>query len=561
MANLHLRDSSNGDVSIPLATEGPPSHPQPQIIYINTRPPAAEASASSSVYPPPRTLAAPSSSDPAKTTSVTSSTAPLDAPQDDKGFIKTILDSNPYFSAGFGLMAVGAGLTIFRKATVTGASVLRRQLLVTLEIPSKDKSYLWFLHWMSSQSRDTGTEVPKSAILQSKGFMARWSDRVANKINQRSQFLAVQTEFKQHDNGSVSTRFNLVPGNGKHLIRYRGAWIQVERTRDAKMMDLSTGAPWETVTLTTLSRDRQVFTELLQEAQKMALLNQEGKTVIYTSWGPEWRPFGQPRKRRLLESVILDEGIADRVVRDVKEFVKNEKWYADRGIPYRRGYLLYGPPGSGKTSFIQALAGELEYNICILNLSERGLTNDRLNHLLTNLPERSIMLLEDIDAAFAKREKTQEGYAQLAQFSLDYKLPMSVDLNLQNSHTHNRFQSMVTFSGLLNALDGVASSEGRIIFMTTNHIEVLDQALIRPGRVDLREYVGDATPIQIRRMFMRFYEREDELADKFVKSLEGHKVSTAALQGHFVHFKDRPEAAYENVGYLTGKYHQAMPDS
>jgi chaperone BCS1 len=79
------------------------------------------------------------------------------------------------------------------------------------------------------------------------------------------------------------------------------------------------------------------------------------------------------------------------------------------GIPYRRGYLLYGPPGSGKTSFIQALAGELEYNICILNLSERGLTNDRLNHLLTNLPERSIILLEDIDAAFAKRDKTQEG--------------------------------------------------------------------------------------------------------------------------------------------------------
>jgi chaperone BCS1 len=97
------------------------------------------------------------------------------------------------------------------------------------------------------------------------------------------------------------------------------------------MMDLTTGAPWETVTLTTLSRDRAVFTELLKEAQRMALMNQEGKTVIYTSWGPEWRPFGQPRKRRVLESVILDDGIAERVVEDVKEFVKNEKWYDDRG--------------------------------------------------------------------------------------------------------------------------------------------------------------------------------------------------------------------------------------
>ncbi|KAF9131557.1 hypothetical protein BGX30_013046 [Mortierella sp. GBA39] len=528
MATLSLNDSPAGEtdqtVSIPLATQGASSsHPQPHIIFINTRPPASSSATttpSSPSYPTQNTSSSSSQTSPTPTSSN------LPEAKEDKGFVQTVLDSNPYFSAGFGLMAIGAGLTILRKGTVSGASVLRRQLLVTLEIPSKDKSYLWFLHWMSSQSRNaaslTNASGAEAASAGKKGIFGRLSDRVANKVNQRSQFLAVQTEFKQHDNGSVTTRFNLVPGNGKHLIRYNGSWIQVERTRDAKMMDLSTGAPWETVTLTTLSRDRQVFTALLQEAQKMALLNQEGKTVIYTSWGPEWRPFGQPRKRRVLQSVILDEGVGERVVSDVKEFVKNEKWYADRGIPYRRGYLLYGPPGSGKTSFIQALAGELEYNICILNLSERGLTNDRLNHLLTNLPERSIMLLEDIDAAFAKRDKTQEG-----------------------------FQSMVTFSGLLNALDGVASSEGRIIFMTTNHIEILDAALIRPGRVDLREYVGDATPAQIRKMFKRFYELEDVLAEKFVRSLEGHKVSTAALQGHFVHFKDRPEDACANVAYLT----------
>ncbi|KAG0043046.1 hypothetical protein BGZ83_011895 [Gryganskiella cystojenkinii] len=480
-----------------------------------------QPSAPSSTSPPSASLPSSGSSDLAS------------AGTEQQGFFQSVIGSNPYFSAGFGLMAVGAGLTILRQGTLASASLLRRQLLVTLEIPSKDKSYLWFLHWMSSQSRNAavtgsnnkaGSGTIGASPKVRHGILSRWSDRLANKINQRAQFLAVQTEFKQHDNGSVSTRFNLVPGNGKHLICYRGAWIQVERTRDAKMMDLSTGAPWETVTLTTLSRDRQVFSELLQEAQKMALMNQEGKTVIYTSWGAEWRPFGQPRKRRLLQSVILADGIGERVVRDVKEFVKNEKWYDDRGIPYRRGYLLYGPPGSGKTSFIQALAGELEYNICILNLSERGLTNDRLNHLLTNLPERSIMLLEDIDAAFAKREKTQEG-----------------------------FQSMVTFSGLLNALDGVASSEGRIIFMTTNHVDSLDPALIRPGRVDLREYVGDATPSQIKKMFKRFYDDHEELAQRFVKSLEGHKVSTAALQGHFVHFKDRPEEACENVNYLFVK--------
>ncbi|CAM0136166.1 unnamed protein product [Umbelopsis sp. WA50703] len=342
-----------------------------------------------------------------------------------EGGLWATITSNPYFSAGFGLIGVGAGLTILRQGINVGAALLRRRLLV-------------------------------------------------------------------------------------------------QRQRDGKMMDLTTGSPWETITLTTLSRDRDVFTQLLQEAQKMAIAKQEGKTVIYTSYGPEWRPFGMPRKRRMLESVILDNGIKERIVEDVKAFIGSGKWYNDRGIPYRRGYLLYGPPGSGKSSFIQSLAGELEYNICILNLSERGLTDDRLNHLLSNVPERSIMLLEDIDAAFAKRKQSdQQGY-----------------------------QSMITFSGLLNALDGVASAEERIVFMTTNHVENLDPALVRPGRIDVKEFLGNASDSQIRGMFLRFYEHQPELGEQFLQALKGKSVSTASLQGHFVYFKDKPLEALKHVDYL-----------
>lgn len=80
-----------------------------------------------------------------------------------------------------------------------------------------------------------------------------------------------------------------------------------------------------------------------------------------------------------------------------------------QGIPYRRGYLLYGPPGCGKSSFITALAGELEYGIAVLNLSERGLTDDRLNHLLSSAPQNTIILLEDIDGAFISREESSQG--------------------------------------------------------------------------------------------------------------------------------------------------------
>lgn len=416
-------------------------------------------------------------------------------PPAEKPSLFSNVTSNPLFSAGFGLIGVGAALSLFRKGSTVGASVLRRKLLVTLEIPSKDKSYLWFLQWMSQQA-------PRRQV----------------------QHLAVETSYKQHDNGSVSTKFGLVPGPGTHYFKWRNVWMQVERQRSGKMMDLSTGSPWETITITTLSRDRHVFKDLLQEAQEMALKKQEGKTVLYTSYGPEWRPFGMPRRRRTLDSVILDKGITKRIVDDVKAFIRNGKWYNERGIPYRRGYLLYGPPGSGKSSFIQALAGELEYNICILNLSERGLTDDRLNHLLSNVPERSIMLLEDIDAAFTKRTQTDnQGY-----------------------------QSMITFSGLLNSLDGVASAEERIIFLTTNHVEKLDPALIRPGRVDLKEYLGNATEYQIRNMFLRFYD-DEKLADEFVQKTKDKGVSTASLQGHFVYYKDKPQEAVDQAENLWTK--------
>lgn len=98
------------------------------------------------------------------------------------------------------------------------------------------------------------------------------------------------------------------------------------------MVDLKKGSPWESVTLTTLSRDRTVFGELLNEARQLAIDSQEGKTVIYTCWGLEWRPFGQPRKKRPLSSVILDEGVKEKIVGDVKDFLGASTYYYERGI-------------------------------------------------------------------------------------------------------------------------------------------------------------------------------------------------------------------------------------
>lgn len=440
----------------------------------------------------------------------------------------------------------GAVLAVAQKGLRHGASLLKRRLLVDVEINVKDESYPWFLYWMTLHQR---AQLSNSTS-QPAGSKASLVETLMRRVTPGMHHLSIETEKIERPNGSVQTQFVLIPGPGKHILRYKNAFLMVNRVRETKSMDFQMGKPWETVTLTTLYSQRHVFEDLFTEAHQLAQQSTEGKTIVYTSRSTNWEKFGEPRRKRPIESVILDEGVKERIVADIRDFLDSSKWYYDRGIPYRRGYLLHGPPGSGKSSFIQALAGHLDYNIAILNLSERGLTDDRLNHLLTIIPKRTLVLLEDADAAFNNRR-------------------MQTD-------TDGYRGANVTFSGLLNALDGVASAEERILFLTTNHIERLDSALIRPGRVDMTVRIGEATWWQASRLWDRFYGQLDEydvFKVRFLERLEelgvvaggsssvGRGVmgwsprkrttSTAALQGLFLYNKGDMEGAISMVEGLV----------
>ncbi|KAJ8905961.1 hypothetical protein NDN08_002462 [Rhodosorus marinus] len=394
------------------------------------------------------------------------------------------LGGNPLFHAGFGLMLMGTGLALARNAGGKVFAEVQRRAFATLEVTSKDPGYKWILQWI----RDRGGN---------------------------SRHLSLETKFRSFENGRVETEFTYVPAVGAHFLSYRGAWFKVTRAREKEMVDLTSGSPWESVVLTTRNRNRHLFGELLNEAKQMSLKQEAGKTVIYTALMTEWKVFGNPRRRRPLNSVMLAGTTAQKLVDDVTEFSSSAKWYVDRGIPFRRGYLLHGPPGCGKTSFIMALAGHLEYNVCILNLNDKGLTDDRLNHLMAVLPPHSIVLLEDIDAAFVKRDPRVERYSQ-----------------------------SVSFSGLLNMLDGAASTERRLVFMTTNHIELLDPALMRPGRVDVIEYIGQASEDQARNLFLKFFDNETQLAAEFGKIMGSEPLaSMAQLQGYLMLYKKSPPGA------------------
>ncbi|VDL98506.1 unnamed protein product [Schistocephalus solidus] len=406
------------------------------------------------------------------------------------------LRDNPYFSAGAGLFGVGIGMTVLRKFGQLSSLVIRRNFTLTLEIASHDTSYPWVLHWLASKARSAA-----------------------------GQHLSVETNVVRTDAGRIRAAFNFIPSTGVHYIFHQGRVLRVERTRSQQTLQGASTAPFESVTLTTLGRDTNIFNTLLEEARSAAVMKDEGWTVIYKAFGSEWRQFGYPRPRRPLHSVVLDKGLAEAISFDIKEFIESQAWYTERGIPYRRGYLLYGPPGCGKSSFITALAGHLEYSICVLNLSEVGMSADRLDHLLTHAPLQSIILLEDIDAALPSRDQS-------------------------DGRAYEGMQ-MLTLSGLLNALDGVASTEGRILFMTTNYVDRLDPALVRPGRVDFRAKIGLCSCDQLRRMFSRFYPTASStvhpLTATFAAELGEGLVSPAQVQGYLLLHKQSPEAAISNL--------------
>ena len=306
-------------------------------------------------------------------------------------------------------------------------------------------------------------------------------------------------------------------------MRLVDSFVLVERQRDNRSIDITSGSPWETLTLTTMAWNAHIFRKILKDAETMALAKEAGRTVIYNPMGHDWRPFGDPKSVRVFESVILDQGVSETIANDVNDFLLSKKWYSDRGIPYRRGYLLHGPPGCGKSSFVMALAGLMNYHIAMLNLCDPALTDERLQYLLAHAPPRSLLLLEDIDGA----------------------------VSAGNGTSTDTYSGRLTFSGLLNALDGVAASDERIIFMTTNHVDILPPALVRPGRVDLKIYVGLATRNQLMRMYLRFFPDEDDKAATFAETLESTPMSMAEVQGFFMFFKNDPQGCLEAAKELA----------
>lgn len=259
------------------------------------------------------------------------------------------------------------------------------------------------------------------------------------------------------------------------------------------------------------ARSRSGQHAVIQMLEQLASQRNKRKPALFllNSWGSWSRRDDLPP--RTLDSVVLAPGQMERIRDDLSRFLDSEGEYNRRGIPWHRGYLLSGPPGTGKTSVVRALAAHFDLDLWYAPLGDLSKDTSLLS-LINQVDPHSILLLEDIDVFQAARERDDEN-------------------------------NKVSMAGLLNALDGVATPHGLISILTSNHADVIDPALLRPGRVDLREQIGMPDQWQLARHWAQFYSRASSPLPAPVNRIQFIGTTADAAELFKTHLDD-PDAAW-----------------
>ncbi|TFK37900.1 P-loop containing nucleoside triphosphate hydrolase protein [Crucibulum laeve] len=444
------------------------------------------------------------------------------------------LFSNSYVSDSVKLFILGTIIETGRRFCYWLFERMWFQYSITIQVTEGDPTYDWIILFLT----------------QEKVWRRARDFRVTAKSSRRTWSVKSDSGTEIRGNADYVPTYQM-----PHLFRWNGYWVEIKRSQgESSLSSAGIHATSSTLFLTLYTLNMNAISELVEDARLRYIEVSRPNVIIHsvdmnTHFGASFQWNNVKRKaRRPLNSIILPEGVTSSLVEDAQEFFTMEDWYVDASIPHRRGYLFHGPPGTGK---------KLGLEIYSLSLASTYIDDSFLQRAAASIPKKSIFLIEDIDCAFPSREESDDGDI-LAN-------PPYASMVIPAMHSERR-RSAVTLSGLLNVLDGVGSEEGKLFFATTNHVDHLDPALIRPGRIDKKVQYKLATKEQAKALFLRFFPEShtnfdgtnletllekraylQELAMNFSGQIPEYEFSTAELQGYLLSWKKQPVKASENV--------------
>ena len=261
----------------------------------------------------------------------------------------------------------------------------------------------------------------------------------------------------------------------------------------------SNGATMKHIVFTLSASSKLILQKVICEVQNFQTTKEKDKIRIYIK-GPRnsWKLNAELPKREV-SSVYLKN--RDEIMEDIDTFLNSEEEYVKYGMPYKRNYLFYGKPGTGKTSFITSIASKYDLDIYLLTF-DADLDDRSFKNLVSFIPNNGILVIEDIH-------------------------------NVHFSETGKNMKA-IGLSSVLNTLDGLARKNRLLSFMTTNFYDKLEQVLTRPGRIDkIVEFTlvnEDIFDEMLSAFFPSFKEEKNKSYDKLWGVIRSSDISPAILQ-------------------------------